>query len=309
MRERPDGVADADVLEAVRTHWGRNDAAIQHVPLGFGAHHWRVGDLFVTLDVLGRRHSPTTLEQTYAGAAALAAQGLEFVLGGVPNRTDDFTVPLGGHGLLSATPWHCGETGDGSFTPERAAETVGFLDRLHAATTTAELRSWRPLVAPGLADDLAQRTATPWTQGPHGETARTQVRKRLKDLATWTADYHRLAETTDPATWVMTHGEPDTGNQLSTPTATLIVDWESLMRAPAERDLRTLADAGHPHPRATNPMLAMFDLEWRLDEIAQYSTWFEQPHGDTENDRIALGGLRHELDREARHSANAGASD
>ncbi|MCW2793789.1 MAG: aminoglycoside phosphotransferase [Nocardioides sp.] len=113
-----------------------------------------------------------------------------------------------------------------------------------------------------------------------------------------------MAATADPATWVPTHGEPDTGNQLATAEGVLLVDWESLMLAPAERDLRTLADAGHPHPRATSELLALFDLEWRLDEVAQYATWFEQPHGDDENDRLALGGLRHELGREARHSAD-----
>ena len=32
-------------------------------------------------------------------------------------------------------------------------------------------------------------------------------------------------------------------------------------------------------------------LGWR------HATWFEAPHGGTEDDRIALGGLRHELER------------
>ena len=44
---------------------------------------------------------------------------------------------------------------------------------------------------------------------------------------------------------------------------------------------------------------------WRksLDEIAQYAAWFAGPHGDSANERTALGGLRHELTREPRHSA------
>ena len=39
------------------------------------------------------------------------------------------------------------------------------------------------------------------------------------------------------------------------------------------------------------------NLEWRLDEISAYATWFEAPHAGTEDDRIALGGLLSELDR------------
>ncbi len=304
MRERPPHVSDADVLAGVREHWDDAADSVEHLPLGFGAHHWRVGDLFVTLDLLGRRHSRVSLEATYAAAAALAEQGLDFVLAGVPARGDTFTVPLGDDGSLSATPWRTGTAGDGSFSKERAATTAGFLDRLHATRPPPGLSVWHPLVGAGLADQLAARTAGPWTAGPHGETARTALRSRLAEIATWTADYQRLAVGTDPATWVPTHGEPDTGNQLATGDGVVLVDWESLMLAPAERDLRTLTDAGHPHPRATHGLLALFDLEWRLDEVAQYATWFEGPHGDTENDRIALGGLQHELEREARHSTD-----
>ena len=295
MRERPPGVTDADVLAAVRDHWDNGATTIEHLPLGFGAHHWRVGRLFVTFDLLGRRHTRETLESTYAAAATLAAQGLEFVLAGVPALDGTLTVALGDAGALSATPWRTGTPGDGSFTDARAATTAGFLDRLHAIAPPPGLRGWRPLVGPGLADDLTRRTAAPWAGGPHGETARHALRDHLTDLARWTADYHRLAAITDPSTWVPTHGEPDTGNQLDTPDGVLIVDWESLMLAPAERDLRTLVDAGHPHPRANADLLALFDLEWRLDEVAQYASWFEESHADTENDRIALEGLLGEL--------------
>lgn len=204
MRERPPHLSDADVLAAVREHWDDTADSVKHLPLGFGAHHWRVGELFVTLDMLGRRHSRVSLEATYAAAAALAEQGLEFVLAGVPARGGTFTVPLGDDGSLSATPWRTGRPGDGSFSQERAAETAGFLDRLHATAPPPGLRAWCPLVGAGLADKLAARTA----------------------------DYHRVAARTDPATWVPTHGEPGTGNQLATSDGVLLVDWESLMVAP-----------------------------------------------------------------------------
>jgi spectinomycin phosphotransferase len=236
------------------------------------------------------------LESTYAAAAGLAEQGLDFVLAGVATRSGRMTVPFA-DGALSATPWRDGTGGDGTFTPEQLATTVTYVDRLHTVAPPARLRTWGPLVGPDLAEDLARRTSHPWTAGPHGEAARTVVRERLDDLAAWTAEYHLLAAATDPATWVATHGEPDTGNQLATDDGVLLVDWESLMLAPAERDLRTVVDAGHEHPRADPAMLALFDLEWRLDEIAQYAAWFEQPHGDSANDRTALGGLRHELSR------------
>jgi spectinomycin phosphotransferase len=78
----------------------------------------------------------------------------------------------------------------------------------------------------------------------------------------------------------------------------LFVDWESLARAPRERDLRPLVDSGHADLVAPDwTMIEMFDLEWRLDEISGYAAWFAAPHRGSEDDRIAFEGLLGELDR------------
>ena len=283
MRERSPGVTDDDVLAAVREHWDSAATAIQHVPLGFGAHHWRVGGLFVTLDLPNHKHTAATLEATYAGAARLREAGLEFVHASLPTAHGTFTAPFG-DGSLSATRWVDAPRADSPAGPP-------ILDRLHAAAPPGGLRPWRPLVGPDLADDLAGRTARPWSEGPHGETARGAVAQHLDDIAAWTTTYHRHAAATDPATWVATHGEPHERNLLVTPEGPLLVDWESLMLAPRERDLAHTEQEGNP------AMLEMFHLEWRLDEVAQYAAWFERPHGDSDNDRTALGGLLHQLDR------------
>ena len=87
-----------------------------------------------------------------------------------------------------------------------------------------------------------------------------------------------------------THGEPGHHNQLHTAAGTVLVDWETLKLAPAERDLRTL-------DRGDRQMLEMFDLEWRLSEVSQYTSWFSGPHGDTADDQAAFEDLQHELTR------------
>ena len=46
-------------------------------------------------------------------------------------------------------------------------------------------------------------------------------------------------------------------------------------------------------------MLRLFDLEWRLDEVAQYAAWFAAPHTGTDSHRVALEGLLRELARPA----------
>ncbi|MGN6574076.1 MAG: hypothetical protein ACTHKG_00175 [Nocardioides sp.] len=308
MREPPDDVQDAALLHLVRREWDQRIDTLEHLPVGFGAHHWAASGagrrlLFVTYDRLGSKRSATELEATYRAAAELARQGLEFVLPCLPASHGGFTVPMAS-GAVSATVWTPGRSGSGAFVDAaEAAECAALVRRLHDAKVPDGIVEWRPLVSAEFADALARELERPWRQGPHGEPARSALAGRLLDIRRWTSSYHGLAEGAREQRdrWVPTHGEPDTGNQLVTSERRYLVDWESLKLAPAERDLRTwlvTGDTGAVADRRADPaMLEMFDLEWRLDEIAQYSAWFAAPHGGTESAAVAFHGLMHELER------------
>ncbi len=115
MREPPVGVGDAEVLAAVRRDWDDAVDRVEHLPVGFGAHHWAAYDgeaprLFVTFDRLEPKRTAARLEAAYAGAAALREAGLEFVLAGRATHAGRFTVPLA-DGALSCTPWRDGRPG------------------------------------------------------------------------------------------------------------------------------------------------------------------------------------------------------
>ena len=307
MREPPADLDESELLDLVRREWDDDVEALEHLPIGFGAHHWAAsvaGDrrLFVTLDALSKRSGPQ-LEDAYAAAAALAARGLEFVLACLPAAGGGCTVPFGG-AAVSVTPWVDGGTGDGTFADAgEAAACAELLARLHASPAPARTPRWRPLVVPSFPGQLERRLATPWRSGPYGGPARRALQDRLGDITGWTDAYRRLTdEALDRrASWVATHGEPDTGNQVVTPTRRYLVDWESLKLAPKERDLRLFVDLGHHDALSDRSldwnMIEMFDLEWRLDEISQYATWFAAPHGGTASDAVAYGGLLHELER------------
>ena len=317
MRERPAFVSDAEMLRAVADGWRAEVDAVAHLPVGFGAHHWVASQagtprLFVTLDRLGYRHTAHSLEAAYAGAAALA--WLEFVVAPVAHRSGHFTAPLAGH-AVSCTPWRDGVVaGTGPITAaELARANAAALTRLHAARLDRPIPTWRPRVGPNLADTLASQARTAWSAGPYGEPARAAIRRHLGAIRDWTKTYHQLAEQARSRPWVPTHGEPHTANQLITTVSgkgddpleppherqgAVFVDWETLAIAPRERDLRPLVDSGHADLVAPDwTMIEMFDLEWRLDEVAQYAAWFAAPHTGSEDDRIAFGGLLGELDR------------
>jgi spectinomycin phosphotransferase len=303
MREPPTGVSDAAVLAAVRHHWRAAADEATHLPVGFGAHHWRISsagspEWFATLDRLEPRRTRASLERAYASAAALAESGLEFVAASTPTADGRFTVPLG-DGSLSLVPWIAGAdpeppAGGGDL----ARRTAELLDRLHAVTPPAGTPVWRPAVEAGLPERLAALAARPWATGPLGEPARQAIRASAPRIERWTDRYGRLVEEASLRPWVVTHGEPHALNAMDTASGLVLVDWESVALAPRERDLRAVIERGHPRPSgADEDMLELFDLDWRLDEVSQYSTWFSSPHAGGANDAIAYDDLRHELNR------------
>jgi spectinomycin phosphotransferase len=299
---RPVHISDEAIADAVANHWLPEVDEVGYLPWGFGAHHWRVAaggtSLFVTLDQLAPRQTAASLEAVYAGAAALAASGLDMVCAPFPARTGRFTVDVGA-GALSVTPWLDGRspTEAEAREPCHVLEVVRALAALHRAPPTDGLRYWTPQVGPEFADELRAHTARPWTSGPLAEKARIVLAAHGDAIERWTSRYLELAEValSQQDSWVPTHGEPHNDNQVVTAHGLRLVDWESLALAPPERDyadlLTVAGDRIHPDPE----MVALFTLDWRLSEIAEYARWFAAPHTGTDDDHTALAGLYEEL--------------
>lgn len=296
MRGRPRDVSDRDVLHLVRRHWAKDVTAVTYLPVGFGAHHWRADvrgapRLFVSLDLPIPRHTPASLEAAYASAAVLA-EDLDFVWASLPSIVaGTYTVPLG-PGRVSVTRWL-----DGCRPEAGTTDLAPLLDELHAAPRPERVGEWVSTVDPHLPDQLDLLAQEPWQTGPLGEEARGLVAPRLSQVRDWAAEHASHLETIDPAGFVVTHGEPGEHNQWVVGDQTYLVDWETLLLAPAERDLGTLLHSGVASDRADPDLVRFFDLEWRLAEIQSYTPWLAGPHDDGEDARVALGGLRDELTR------------
>ncbi|MEV0385796.1 phosphotransferase [Nonomuraea sp. NPDC050643] len=302
MFSRPSFISDEAIAHAVAAHWLPEIAEIGYLPWGFGAYHWRVTGpsttLFVTLDRLEPRHTATTLEAAYAGAAALATSGLDVVCAPLPARSGRFTVDVGA-GALSVTPWLEGRSPTEAETrePRHALEVVRALAALHRAAPPDGLRAWTPRVGPEFADEVRARTARPWTSGPLAEQARLALAAHDDAINRWTGRYLDLAETAFSRrdSWVPTHGEPHSDNQVVTAHGLRLVDWESLALAPPERDYADLLAAAGDRLAPDPAMVELFALDWRLSEIAEYARWFAAPHTGTDDDHTALAGLYEEL--------------
>lgn len=310
MQQAPAELTEVEVLEHVRVAWDPRVTSATHLPVGFGAHHWRIDvagspRLFATYDRFGSRHDRASLTAAYATAITLAERGLEFVLAPRRTRAGEVLVPVA-DGALSCSPWVDGEVvGEGPLTDAAtAAADIAALTRLHATDPPVGLPQWTPLDGLALVQRVTALPSSGPTAGPHGEPARRAIAERRAELDGWVGRHAVLAEAAGERRWVVTHGETHTRNQLRSaprggePGRLWFVDWESVKLAPRERDLATLVQAGHgDRVRADRDMVKLFDLEWRLAEIDEYAHWFAAPHTGTADDRIALEGLLDELQR------------
>lgn len=306
MRTPPRSPSAAGVLAAVRRHWLPGAESAVHLPVGFGAHHWRIDAeggpaLFATLDEPSPTRSAASFEAAYRAARALEDAGQAGVL--APQEAADGRIITElGNGLLSVTSWHSGRapTEQEARGEAHVARTLELLRALHGAPPPGTLQRWAPRVGGDLAQRVEAETAGPWTTGPLGEEARGLLRAGLARIAQAERRYRELraCEESRAAHRAPTHGEPHWANQMLTDAGTLIlVDWETLAAAPRERDLAALPEAAQRAEGADPEMLELFALEWSLSEVEEYMRWFRAPHTGTDDDRIALDGLREELQR------------
>jgi len=319
---RPDLDDDA-ITEALRSKWNFGATHIEYAPVGFGSHHWHVSDganrLFVTIDDLWAKQHGRTLDDAHhrlasalASAARLREAGLDFVVAPLPTIDAAITFDLSDRYVMAVYP-HCdGQTrGYGPYATE--AERHAVLDRLiqlHSAPDTCR--------AEALVDDfeLAGRrelTAalgsldTRWETGPFAEPARQLLAANADGVVDALRSYDTLVDRvrTRPQRMVLTHGEPHPANTIVTAHGVQLIDWDTALIAPPERDLWELA--------AEDPAVAtrydertgttidpdaieLYRLCWDLSEVGIYISEFRQPHTTSDDTSTAWTNLQTFLD-------------
>lgn len=78
-----------------------------------------------------------------------------------------------------------------------------------------------------------------WSTGAYAEPARALLHQHAGDVVRSLAAYDDLARAAlrDRTDWTITHGEPHSGNVLRTADGLRVIDWDSALLAPPERDL------------------------------------------------------------------------
>ena len=325
MFTRPTGLSDTDVAAALGAGWELNVDAISYADVGFGSHHWRVeaagSNWFVTVDDLDakrmRRDEPldvplARLTSALTTAHALRSAGLGFVVAPIPTlagaivrRIDvQYAVALYPHVEGTSHPW-----GPYPTSAERTA-VVDLLTALHRAPPSACASTLVDDLAIASRDDLTAGLAEhhePWDRGPFGEPARLLLQQHAdavrRALERYDAVATRVARRSDR--WVLTHGEPHRGNTIITASGTVLIDWDTTLIAPPERDLWSLVGedgavaeqyAGATGVTPDRDALELYTLRWELTDISIFVGEFRRPHGDTEDARAAWTSLQTYLD-------------
>ncbi|RZQ59732.1 aminoglycoside phosphotransferase family protein [Amycolatopsis suaedae] len=288
------------------------DATVEHLPVGYGDHHWaatdrRGGRWFLTLADLGAKpHCGTGVENTWRGLRAALATSAALGLGFVVAPYGELARRVGDRYALTVFAHVDGTAGDfGDTLPAARRRTVvEMLARLHGAPAPAGT----PVAGPhpptlSTLDTALGDLDRPWTGGPFAEPARELLTGSARALRALRAELDELAAATADAPRVVTHGEPHPGNLLWNGDHAHLIDWDTAGLAPPERDLWLAAPepadldhyarlTGHrPDPLA----LRLYRLRWRLDDLATFVGWFREPHDRTPDTELAWAELTGQL--------------
>ncbi|HEU0165816.1 MAG TPA: phosphotransferase [Thermomicrobiales bacterium] len=325
MRTQPTDLSLSLLRDTVIEHWGLTDPQLTYLPLGFGSHHWNVVDAasgerwFATVDdhrnprmVVTPAASLDALRRAMRTAAALHDEaGLAFVLAPTPNREGGVLRSIGATAYsIVLFPYVEGTSAPyGAFASEAdRLETLRLVGRVHAATGLVPegLPRRETFLIPRredlfvLLDDLE----APWESGPYAEGARDLLRANRGDILRAFVRYDALvaAVEADPEPWVVTQGEPHAGNILRTTAGMLLlVDWDTCMLGPKERDLWMLDEGPATDwtvyleetgaTTVSRRVIDLYRMWWDLCEISEFASWFRAPHEATEDTAIGWNAL------------------
>lgn len=291
MLAPPPNLAAGDLADVLRSAWSIEPRNLAYAAVGFGSHHWTTDHHFVTVDEVD---DAVDLRAALSTARALRDDaGLEYVIAAIPADDGSLVVPVGDEWVVHLYD-RLDVVDDTTFGPHDDPEVLDLVRSIHDATPIAGRHANHEDFTIWDRDDLEEALADlddPWNTGPYGERARRLLAANADDLVRLLAIHDQRAVAVAPNDWVVTHGEPHRGNIFRTTRGWAVVDWDTVLVAPAERDLWDLGGAG----ALADPQLAdLYRLRWDLTEVAVYIAGFYDDHtGDADDERSWEGLVNH----------------
>ena len=323
MHTPPADLPEPTLRAALESGWSLPTQTLVYRPVGFGSHHWELFDTrgvrwFVTVDDLRTRRlvtgEPLTagydrLRASLVAAQALRTAGRDVVVAPLSAQDGAPLIPLADCFTVSVYPFVDGESFDwGNYTLEHRRAILDLLIAVHTAPSQVRDQA-RP-------DDYTipfRDAVTAVLTDNHGDPGLGPYARPAAELLTAHADGVRLAlarydelvsaARADPPGMVLTHGEPHPGNTMRTKDGWLLIDWDTALVAPPERDLWDLdpgdgtlhaAYTAATGTRLRPDLLRLYHIRWDLTDIAAGLARFHEPHANTADD-VETWGILTEL--------------
>ncbi len=316
MLTPPDGLPETVLVSALAHGWGMTVTSMEYRAVGWGSHHWEVADAastrwFVAVDELENKRLSAgeplaagfaRLRSALAAAMDLRACGAAFVVAPVPARDGGPLMRVGGRFGVAVYPFAAGQSFDGGefSSPAHRLSVLGLLVDTHTAPAAASRRALADDFAVPYRDELEAACAPAGEVadcGPYARPVSLLARQHAAPLQRLLARYDALvlAARAQGARTVLTHGEPHPGNTMLTADGWVLIDWDTALVAPPERDLWDLdpgdgslleAYASATGTRLRPSLLDLYRLRWDLADIAVDVSRFRRPHtGSIDDDK------------------------
>jgi spectinomycin phosphotransferase/16S rRNA (guanine(1405)-N(7))-methyltransferase len=312
----PDGLTETELMAALDRGWGMTITSTEYRAVGWGSHHWEVADAagsrwFVTVDELENKRLSASeplaagfarLRAALAAAMDLRACGRTFVVAPAPTRDGEPLARVNGRFGVAVYPFVAGQSFDWEefSSPAHRLSVLGLLVDTHTAPPAASQRALADDFTVPCRDELEAAYAPAGDVadcGPYARPVSLLVRQYAAPIQRLLARYDALVleARVQGTRRVLTHGEPHPGNTMLTAGGWMLIDWDTALVAPPERDLWDLdpgdgsildayANATGTSPRPS--LLDLYRLRWDLADIAVDVSRFRRPHaGNIDDDK------------------------
>jgi Phosphotransferase enzyme family len=315
----PDGLTDAALTAALRRCWDLRISSLTYLAVGWGSHHWEAAGpsgpsgpsgprWFVTVDDLEHKKfsedEPLTaafsrLRASLTAAADLRGCGATFVVAPTATADGEPVTRLSDRFAMAVYPFMDGQSFTwGEFPDWHRWAMLGLVTGVHTAPAAARQHA--------LADDFtvpyraeleaACEPGAPAAGGPFAPTSSDLVRQNGAAIRRLLARYDGLVTLarSSVSRAVLTHGEPHPGNTMLTAAGTwLLIDWDTALIAPPERDLWSLDPgdgtilAAYTSATGVVPdpyLLDLYRLRWDVTDLALDTRRLRRPHAGSPDD-------------------------
>lgn len=327
MLTPPDGLTEAAVIAALRRCWGLTVTSLAYQAVGWGSHHWAATGpaatrWFVTIDDLESKQLAddepltaafTRLRASLTAAAALRSGGATFAVSPTATTDGEPVTRLSDRFAMAVYPFVDGQSFTWDEFPDwHRRALLGLVTAVHTAPAAARQQA--------LADDFGvphraglQAACDPGARaadcGPFARASSDLVRRNGSAIRQQLDRYDDLVARarSGPGRAVLTHGEPHPGNTMLTAAGTwLLIDWDTALIAPPERDLWSL-DPGDgtilsTYASATGvtpdpDLLELYRLRWDITDLALDARRLRRPHAGSPDDEKTWRLVRRLVDR------------